>query len=173
MNKQEKDIIVNKLAEKLNGSSFIYLTDTSRLSANDTNRLRRDFFKVGVEMSVVKNTLVKRAMEQSEKDFSAMYEALVGNTAVLLSDNVKAPAKAIKNFRKKTDKPLLKAAYIDSDVFIGDNNLDALIEFKSKEDLVGEIVGLLQSPAKNVLSALLSGKSTIGGLIKTLQEKNN
>lgn len=173
MNQNEKNKIVEKLTTSFNNSDFIYLTDSSRMSAGETNKLRREFHKNGVSMNVVKNTLIKRAMEASEKDFSEMYISLKGNTAVLISENLKAPALTIKNFRKKTDRPLLKSAYIDSDVFLGDESLVALSELKSKEDLVGEVIGLLQSPAKNVLSALLSGKTTIGGLIKTLQEKNN
>jgi len=173
MNQTEKNKIVEELTSSFNASDFIYLTDSSSMSAGDTNKLRREFTKNGVKMSVVKNTLIKRAMEASEKDFSEMYVALKGNTAVLLSDNLKAPALTIKNFRKKSKRPLLKSAFIDSDVFLGDESLVALSELKSKEDLIGEVVGLLQSPAKNVLSALLSGKDTIGGVIKALQEKNN
>lgn len=173
MNQIEKNKIVDKLTTKLNNSDFVYLTDASGMSAGDTNKLRREFHKNGVEMSVVKNTLIKRAMEASEKDFSEMYVSLKGNTAILISENLKAPALTIKNFRKKSDRPTLKSAFIDSDVFLGDESLVALSELKSKEDLIGEVIGLLQSPAKNVLSALLSGKDTIGGLIKALEEKNN
>ncbi len=173
MKREEKNEIINSLVAKLNATSNIYITDSSGLSAANTNKLRREFFKNGVEMQVIKNTFIKRAMEASDKDYSEMFPALIGNSAVLFSENMKAPALTIKAFRKKTDKPQLKAAYIDSDVFIGDNNLEALTLLKSRDELVGEIVGLLQSPAKNVLSALLSGKNTIGGLIKTLQDKNN
>ncbi len=173
MNQQEKNKIVEELTSTFNNSDFIYLADSSSMNALDTNKLRREFNKQGVVMRVIKNTLIKRAMEASDKDFTEMYDTLKGNTAVLISENLKAPAQTIKNFRKKSDRPLLKSAYIDSDVFLGDESLKALSELKSKEDLIGEVIGLLQSPTSNVLSALLSGKNTIGGIVKALQDKNN
>ncbi len=174
MNKQEKGLIVAELVETFNNNSFVYLADTDGLSATDTNIFRRLLFENGVSMRMVKNKLLKIAMDQSDKDFSELVTVLKGTTCVMTAENVKAPANSIKKFREKSDKPLLKGAWVDSSVFIGDDQLLALINLKSKEDLIGEVIGLLQSPAKNVISALQSNAGQkIAGLVKTLSERNN
>lgn len=171
MNKEQKAEIVEILAQKLNECKFVYLTDVSSLNAAKTSELRREFFKGGIEMEVAKNTLIKKAIEKSDKEFGGLIDSLKGNTALLFSPDSKSPAKIIKDFRKDKDKPYLKGAYIDSDIFIGDDQLDALIKLKSRNELIGEVIGLLQSPAQNVISALQSGGGKIAGIVKTLSER--
>lgn len=164
--------MIQDLATQLEGASVLYITDTAELNAEQTSNLRRECFKKGVKLNVVKNTLLKKAMDKVEgKDYSELESVLAGPTAIMLSDTGNLPAKLIKQFRKKSKKPALKGAWIDEAVYIGDNQLDALIDIKSKEELLGEVIGLLQSPAKNVISALKSGGNTIAGLVKALQEK--
>lgn len=173
MNKQEKELVIEELKEKFDQSQYIYFTDASSMTVAQVNKLRRMCHQEGIEMKVVKNTLARIAMEQLSEDrkFSAVFSALEGPTAIMLTADAKAPAKLIKEFRKDGTKPALKAAYIDSDVFFGDESLDALIKLKSKQELIGEIILILQSPAKNVVSALQSGGQTIAGLVKTLEER--
>jgi large subunit ribosomal protein L10 len=171
MNREQKAEIVATLTQKLNECNFIYLTDVSTLDAQKTNQLRREFFKGGIEMEVAKNTLIEKAIEQSDKNFGNLVDVLKGNTALLFSTDSKTPAKIIKDFRKKDTKPALKGAYIDSDIFIGDDQLESLIALKSKNELIGEVIGLLQSPAQNVISALKSGGGKIAGIVKTLSER--
>jgi large subunit ribosomal protein L10 len=171
MNREQKAEIVATLTQKLNECNFIYLTDVSTLDAQKTNQLRREFFKGGIEMEVAKNTLIEKAIEQSDKNFGNLVDVLKGNTALLFSTDSKTPAKIIKDFRKKDTKPALKGAYIDSDIFIGDDQLESLIALKSKNELIGEVIGLLQSPAQNVISALKSGGGNIAGIVKTLSER--
>jgi large subunit ribosomal protein L10 len=174
MNKQEKDKTIELLREKFDSNSYIYFTDASAMTVEQVNKLRRLCFQKGIEMTVVKNTLARKAMESlgAERNFSPVYAALEGPTAIMLTDIANAPAKLMKEFRGKDGKkPILKAAYIDSDVIFGDENLDMLIALKSKHELIGDIIMLLQSPAKNVISALKSSGSTIAGLVKTLQER--
>lgn len=171
MNREQKAEIVAALTQKLNECNFIYLTDVSTLDAHKTNQLRREFFKGGIEMEVAKNTLIEKAIENSDKNFGNLVDVLKGNTALLFSGDSKSPAKIIKDFRKKDAKPALKGAYIDSDIFIGDEQLDSLIALKSKNELIGEVIGLLQSPAQNVISALKSGGGKIAGIVKTLSER--
>lgn len=173
MNKQEKDKVIDELTEKFDKNSFIYFTDASAMTVEQVTKLRRICFQQGIEMTVVKNTLARKAMERlgQERGFEPVFKALEGPTAIMLTTSASAPAKLIKEFRKDGKKPALKAAYIDTDVYFGEESLDVLIALKSKEQLVGEIVMLLQSPAKNVISALLSGGQTIAGLVKTLQER--
>jgi len=173
MNREEKNAEIAVLTERFKASNCMYLADTSSIGAIDTNSFRRELFKNGVEMLVAKNTLILKAMRNSGKEFGELEGALKGTTAILFSENMKAPAQVILKFRKKGTKPALKGAYIDSAVFIGDNQLLALSTLKSKEDLVGEIVGLLQSPARNVISALQSGGGKIAGILKTLSERSN
>jgi large subunit ribosomal protein L10 len=143
----------------------------SGLNAGDTSDLRRACFKANVSLSVVKNTLLAKAMEASDKDFGDMPSILKGNSSIMFSETGNAPAKVIKTFRKKAKLPLLKGAYVEESVFIGDEQLDVLVDIKSKEELIGEIVGLLQSPAKNVVSALKSSGGKLAGILKTLSEK--
>ena len=171
MTREEKSQVIETLTAQLSDNANIYLADISGLNAGSTTNLRRACFKAGVQLEVVKNTLLKKAMESSDKDFGDLTEVLKGNTSIMFSETGNAPAKVIKEFRKKSDKPLLKGAYIQESIYVGDDQLDSLVELKSKEELVGEIIGLLQSPAKNVISALKSGGSTIAGLVKTLSER--
>ena len=173
MNKTEKEIIVNDLAEKIAQYNFVYLTDCSDMSANTVNSLRRDLFKKGIVMQVAKNTLIRKAIEQSGKNYGDFIGALKGSSSLFFSEDAKTPAKAIKDFRKKDTRPALKAAYIDSDVFIGEESLELLLNIKSKEELIGEVISLLQSPMSTVLGQLKSGGTTIAGLVKTLSERES
>jgi large subunit ribosomal protein L10 len=172
MNKEEKHDLVLALTEQMKEYGNFYITDTSNLTVAKINNIRRKCFESDITIQVAKNSLIKKAMEASEGDYTEMYDVLKGSSSILFSKSATAPAKLIKQLRKSgSEKPIIKAAYIDSAVFIGDNQLDTLINLKSKEQLVGEIIGLLQSPAKNVISALQSGGNTIAGLVKTLQER--
>ncbi|MGB5941425.1 MAG: 50S ribosomal protein L10 [Leeuwenhoekiella sp.] len=171
MTREEKSKVIEDLTAQLGNNTNIYLADISGLNADTTSRLRRACFKAGVQLAVVKNTLLAKAMESSEKDFGELPSILKGNTSIMLSETGNAPAKVIKDFRKKSDKPLLKGAFIEEAIYVGDDQLDALVNIKSREELIGDIVTLLQSPAKNVISALKSGGSTIAGLVKTLSER--
>ena len=171
MTREEKSQVIEKLTAELSGAKTLYLTDTAGLNAKDTSALRRACFKADIRLSVVKNTLLLKAMEASDKEFGDLKEVLKGNTSLMFSEAGNAPAKVIKDFRKKSDKPVLKGAYIEESVYIGDDQIDALVAIKSKEELIGEIITLLQSPAKNVISGLKSGGGTLAGIIKTLSEK--
>ena len=171
MTREEKSQVIENLTTQLSDNPIIYLTDISGLDAEITSNLRRACFKAGVKLAVVKNTLLAKAMESSDKDFGELSETLKGNTSLMFSETGNAPAKVIKAFRKKSEKPLLKGAFIEEAVYIGDDQLDRLVDIKSKEELIGDIIGLLQSPAKNVISALKSGGSTLSGIVKTLSER--
>ncbi len=171
MTREAKAQAIEELKEILTDNATIYLADISDLNASQTSDLRRDCFKNGVQLQVVKNTLLKKAMESSDKEFEELYETLKGNTSILTAGQANAPAKVIKSFRKKADRPILKGAWIEESCYVGDDQLDALVAIKSKEELLGEIVTLLQSPAKNVLSALQSGKNTVSGIVKALSER--
>jgi large subunit ribosomal protein L10 len=171
MTREEKSKVIENLTAQLSDNPIIYLADISGLDALSTSNLRRACFKAGVRLSVVKNTLLAKAMEVSDKDFGELSGTLKGNTSLMFSETGNAPAKIIKEFRKKSEKPLLKGAYIEESIYVGDHLLDNLVDIKSKEELLGEIIGLLQSPAKNVISALKSGGNTIAGLVKTLSER--
>ena len=171
MTREEKSEIIQDLTAKLADNANVYVADISGLNAGNTSDLRRACFKANVSLEVVKNTLLAKAMEASDKDFGDLPSTLKGNTSIMFSETGNAPAKVIKAFRKKADRPLLKGAYVEEAIFIGDDQLDALVDIKSKEELLGEIIGLLQSPAKNVVSALKSGGSKLSGILKTLSEK--
>ncbi|BAU55431.1 MULTISPECIES: 50S ribosomal protein L10 [Mucilaginibacter] len=171
MNKEEKHELVASLAEQMKEYGNFYITDTANLTVAKVNHIRRQCFESDITMQVAKNSLIKKAMETIGGDFSPMYDVLKGSSSILFSKSSTAPAKLIKKLRKKGEKPILKAAYIDASIFVGDNQLDTLINLKSKEQLVGEIIGLLQSPAKNVISALQSGGNILAGVVKTLQER--
>lgn len=171
MTREQKANVIQDLTATLSENSTIYLADISGLNAQDTSNLRRACFKANVKMSVVKNTLLSKAMEASEKDFGELPELLKGNTSIMLSEVANAPAKVIENFRKKSEKPVLKGAYIEEAIYVGDDQVQALSNIKSKEEMIGEIMGLLQSPAKNVVSALKSGGGKIAGILKTLSER--
>ena len=171
MTREEKSKVIEDLTGKLTDNNIIYLADISGLNAMQTSNLRRACFKANVNLAVVKNTLLAKAMEKAEKDFGELPETLKGNTSLMLSDTGNAPAKVIKQFRKGSEKPILKGAYVEEAVYVGDDQLENLVNIKSKEELIGEIIGLLQSPAKNVISALQSGGGTLHGILKTLGEK--
>jgi len=171
MNKEEKHELVASLAEQMKEYGNFYITDTANLTVAKVNHIRRQCFESNITMQVAKNSLIKKAMETIGGDFTPMYDVLKGSSSILFSKSSTAPAKLIKQLRKKGEKPILKAAYIDASIFVGDNQLDTLINLKSKEQLVGEIIGLLQSPAKNVISALQSGGNILAGVVKTLQER--
>lgn len=171
MTREEKSQVIESLTAQLSENPNIYLADISGLDSGSTTNLRRACFKAGVQLAVVKNTLLKKAMESSEKDFGELTGILKGNTSLMFSETGNAPAKVIKEFRKKSDRPLLKGAYIQESIYVGDNQLDSLVELKSKDELIGEIIGLLQSPAKNVVSALKSSGGKLAGIVKTLSEK--
>jgi large subunit ribosomal protein L10 len=171
MTREEKSQVIEELTAQLADNANIYLTDISGLDAATTSNLRRACFKSNVKLAVVKNTLLAKAMEASDKDFGELPETLKGNTSVMYAETGNAPAKVIKEFRKKSEKPLLKGAFIEEAIYVGDELLDTLVDIKSKEELLGEIITLLQSPAKNVISALKSGGGTIAGIVKTLSER--
>ena len=171
MTKQEKHEIVEKLSQKLNENSIFYLADISELDAESSSKLRRLAFKRDVSLNVVKNTLLRKALEAAEGSYEEFYDVLKGNTSIMFSEVGNAPAKLIEEFRKKSDRPILKGAYIEEAICIGDDKVKALTEIKSKEELIGDIITLLQSPAKNVVSALQSGGNTISGLVKALSER--
>lgn len=172
MTREEKSKYIEDLAAKLSESGVFYLTDTAGLTVDVVNQLREKCFKSSIELRVVKNTLLRKAMERIEgTDYSELYGVLSGPTAIMFSEVGNAPAKLIKDFRKKNEKPLLKGAFVDHSIFTGDASLDSLVALKSKNELIGEIIGLLQSPAKNVISGLQSGGNTLAGILKTLSEK--
>jgi large subunit ribosomal protein L10 len=173
MNTQQKAQIVESLTQLLQQYDVVYLADIGGFNAEKTSDFRRECFKSGIIVEVVKNTLLIKAMEKSGKDFSELMTVAKGETSILLSETANAPARLIKEFRKKRnhEKPLLKGAYAQECTYLGNEQLDALVNIKSRLELIGDIIGLLQSPAKNVLSALQSGGNTIAGLVKTLSER--
>jgi large subunit ribosomal protein L10 len=171
MTREEKATVIQDLTAQLAENTTIYLADISGLDASTTSDLRRACFKANIKLSVVKNTLLSKAMEASDKEFGELPDVLIGNTSLMFSETGNGPAKLIKTFRKKGNKPLLKGAFIEEAIFVGDDKLDTLVSIKSKEEMIGEIIGLLQSPAKNVISGLKSGGGKLAGILKTLSEK--
>jgi len=173
MTREEKSQVIEDLTAKLTEGTTIYLADISGLNALQTSNLRRACFKANIKLAVVKNSLLEKAMEKSDKDFGELPSTLKGNTSIMMSDTGNAPAKLIKEFQKKSksDKPLLKGAYVEEAIFVGEDQLNILVNIKSKEELIGEIITILQSPAKNVVSALQSGGQKLSGILKTLSEK--
>ena len=171
MTREEKSQVIQDLTGKLADNPVIYLADISGLNATDTSNLRRACFKANVKLAVVKNTLLAKAMDSSDKDFGELPNVLKGNTSLMMANTGNAPAKVIKAFRKANEKPILKGAYVEEAVYVGDDQLDNLVNIKSKEEVIGDIIGLLQSPAKNVISALQSGGGKIHGILQTLSEK--
>ncbi len=173
MTRAEKTTAIAELKEKFSNNSFFYLTDSSTLTVDQVNKLRGLCFEKGVEMKVVKNTLAIKALEDApeEKGYAQLFDSLKGPTAIMFTETANAPAKIIEEFRKGHERPILKAAYIDTSVYVGDDQVKALAALKSKEELIGEIISLLQSPAKTVISSLQSGGSTIMGLLKALEER--
>jgi large subunit ribosomal protein L10 len=171
MTKQEKIQEIEDLTTEISAVKNLYLTDIAGLDAVQTTALRRACFNANIKLSVVKNTLLAKAMDASEKDFGELQSVLKGNTSLMFSEAGNSPAKLIKDFRKKSDKPLLKGAYIEESIYIGDDQIDFLESIKSKDELIGEVITILQSPAKNVILALQSGVSNISGILKTLSER--
>lgn len=172
MNKQEKNQVIDALATEIADKKNFYLADTSTLTGIKVNQFRRDCFEKKVEVRVVKNTLLQKALEKSANpEFTAIYDTLVGNTAIMFCEQPSDPARVMKKFRGEGSKPALKAAFIEQSVYIGDSQLDFLSALKTKNELIGEIIGLLQSPAKNVIGALQSGKNKLSGIVKTLSER--
>lgn len=173
MRKDEKAQVIEELAEKLASNPHFYLTDISALTSDKTSKLRRMCFNKNISLLVVKNTLLQKAMERSEgKDYSELFSTLKGSTAVMFSESSSEPAKLIKEFRNQGNtKPILKAAYVEESSYIGDEQLDALAAIKSKNELIADIIAILQSPAKNVVSALQSSGGKLAGIVKTLSER--
>lgn len=171
MTREEKATVIKDLTAQLADNTTIYLADISGLDAATTSDLRRACFKANIKLSVVKNTLLEKAMEASDKEFGELPGVLKGNTSLMFSETGNGPAKLIKTFRKKSNKPLLKGAFVEEAVFVGDDMLDTLVSIKSKEEVIGDIIALLQSPAKNVISGLKSGGGKLAGILKTLSEK--
>jgi large subunit ribosomal protein L10 len=173
MTKDKKTTEIAALKEMFEANAFFYIADASTMTVEKVNMFRRACYDKGVTMKVAKNTLIRKALESlpAEKNYSGIFDTLHGPTAVLFSEVGNVPARLLKDFRVENDKPLLKAAYIDGSSYIGDDQIETLVKLKSKEELVGEIIGLLQSPASNLISALKSGGGTIAGLLKTLEER--
>jgi large subunit ribosomal protein L10 len=173
MRKEEKNQLVDVLVEKLNNSQIIYLTDISDLNATDTSNLRRQCFKRDIRLSVVKNTLLRLAMEKSKKNLEGFYGILNGPTSLMFAETGNGPAKLIKELRRTSGKPVLKGAFVEEMTYLGDDQLDFLVNIKSRDELLADLIGLLQSPAKNVISALQSGSRNLTGILKTLSEKED
>jgi len=173
MNKTEKTQLISELSDKFSNSEYFYLTDFISLSVEQVNKFRRLCYDNNVEFKVVKNTLIKKALEKhaEEKGYEALYEHLKGSTGIMFAQTGNVPARLLQEFRRNNDKPVLKAAYINSAVFVGDDQIDTLKALKSREELIGDIILLLQSPAKTVISSLSYGKNTLAGLLKTLEER--
>ena len=171
MNKQEKNELIDVLNNMLEENKNFYLADISGLTAEESSSLRRLCYKQNVSLQVVKNTLLKKAFDKNDVDFSQLDDILKGNTSIMFAEEAKAPASVIKTFRKKSDKPVLKAAHIEEEFYIGDTNLSLLAQLKSKNELIGDIITLLQSPAKNVISSLQSSSKKLSGIVKALSER--
>ena len=173
MRREEKDVIIQDLAQKLNDSKHFYLTDISALNAEETSNLRRKCFEKEISLLVVKNTLLRKAMEKSEGDFNDLFDVLKDSTSIMFCETGNTPAKLIKDMRKTMEKPLLKAAFVEESIYIGDDQLEALSNIKSKEELLGDLAMLLQSPASNLVSALAASGSKLAGALKTMSEQEN
>jgi large subunit ribosomal protein L10 len=172
MRREDKNVIIDKLSEQINQYPHFYLADTSTLNAADTSNLRRKCFDKEIKLVVVKNTLLRKALERCEKaDFSPLFDTLNGSTSVMFTEVGNVPAKLIKDFRKTKDRPVLKAAFVEESFYIGDNQLEALATLKSKNELVADVIALLQSPVKKVVSQLQSAPNTLAGVVKTLSER--
>jgi large subunit ribosomal protein L10 len=173
MTREEKTVAIEELKEELGNSSFFYLTDSSTLTVAKINKFRRMCFEKGITVKVAKNTLIKKALENEpeSKGYAALFGSLHGPTTILISSNPKAPAKLLEEFRKTEERPLLKAAYIDSSVYIGDDQLATLVKLKSKEEMIGEIIGLLQSPGRRLASQITASGSKVAGIVKALAER--
>jgi len=173
MTREEKNKFIEDLDILLSENKNFYLADVSGLTAEESSDLRRLCFKRDVSLRVVKNTLLKKAMERNDANFEDFYQTLSGNTSIMVTEVANSPAKIIKEFRKKHNKPILKAAMIENCFYLGDENLESLVELKSKEELIAEIISLLQSPAKNVISSLQSAGNKLSGIVTALKEKGD
>ena len=173
MTREEKNTIIDSLSESIKSENHFYLADTSELNAADTSLLRRKCFEKNIRLLVVKNTLLKKAFEKAGGEYDELYPVLKDSTSIIFSEIGNVPAKLIKEFRKKHEKPVLKAAFVEESVYIGEDQLDVLSSLKSKEELIADVIALLQSPLKTVLSQLNSGGQTLTGVLKTLSEKEN
>jgi len=173
MKKEDKSNVIEQIVSTVEAYNCFYVTDITALNAGQTSKLRRNCFKEDIKLVVVKNTLLKKALDSLNTDFEQLYQVLKGNSALMFSNSSNAPAKLIKSFAKEYKVPVLKAAYVEESFYIGPDQLEALIHIKSKNELIGEVIGLLQSPAKNVVSALQSGGNILHGVLKTLGEKEN
>jgi large subunit ribosomal protein L10 len=171
MKKEQKSVLVENVYKELQAYPNLYVTDISGLNAANTSKLRRTCFRRNVKLIMVKNTLLKKALEKLDTDYTDLHIALKGTTAIMLSEVNNVPAQLIKEFRKSSDKPILKGAYVEESFYIGDNQLDALVSIKSKNQLIADVIAMLQSPIQNVLGALQSAPNTIGGIVKTLEER--
>jgi large subunit ribosomal protein L10 len=171
MKKEDKDKIIESLVEKIDAYKNFYLADISELDATDTSALRRKCFEKQIKVEVVKNTLLKKALERCTGNYEELYGVLKNPTSIMFTEAANVPAKLIKEFRKTHKKPVLKAAYVEESVYVGENQLEALVNIKSKYEVIGDVIGMLQSPAKNVVSALQSGGGKLAGIVKTLSEK--
>jgi len=171
MRKEEKNQLVDSITELLNNNPTIYITDISTLNAEATSNLRRLCFKRNIKLTVVKNTLLKRAMEKSNKNLEELYPVLKGSTSLMFAEAGNAPAKLIKEFRKNLEKPSLKGAYVEEVSYLGNDQLEMLINVKTKNELIGDLIALLQSPPKQVISGLQSGGQKLTGILKALSEK--
>lgn len=172
MTREEKAKAIDELVDVLTNTGVVYLADTSELDAEATSKLRRQCFNKQIKLQVVKNTLLIKAMERVEgKNFGEMPSTVKGSTSLMIAEAGNAPAKLIKEFRKNADKPILKSAYVEEAVFVGDNMIETLVSLKSKNELIADVIAILQSPAKTVVSQLQSSGNTIAGLVKTLQER--
>lgn len=172
MTREEKAKYIDDLAAELRDANVFYLADTAELTVEVVNNLRRRCFQSNIRMRVVKNALLQKAFDKVEgKNFSELEGTLAGATSIMFAEVGNVPAKLIQEFRKKSEKPVLKGAYIDEAIFVGDNQLEALANLKSREELIGDIIGLLQSPAKNVVSGLKGAGGKLAGILKTLEER--
>jgi len=172
MKKEEKGLIISKIADAIKEYGCFYVVETAGLDAEKTSALRRECFKSDVKLMVVKNTLLHKALETLDGSYDELYPALKGASSLMLANVGNAPAKLIKSFRKKDDVlPRLKAAYVEETIYVGEDQLETLANIKSKNELIADVVALLQSPAKNVISALQSGGNTIHGILETLSKK--
>jgi large subunit ribosomal protein L10 len=173
MRREEKDVIIENLAQRLNDTKHFYLTDISELNAEETSNLRRKCFEKEISLLVVKNTLLRKAMEKSEGAYDDLYDVLKDSTSIMFCETGNTPAKLIKELRKTMERPLIKAAFVEESIYIGDDQLEALSKIKSKDELLGDLLMLLQSPATSLVSALASSGNKMAGALKTLSEKEN
>lgn len=171
MKRSTKGSIIEELTAEINNASNFYLADISDFNAEDTYKLRKVCFENKVTLKVVKNSLLKKAFQASDKDLTELEGLLKQNTSIMISETANAPAKVIETFRKTNDKPILKGAYVQESIYVGDNQLKTLSSIKSKEELLGDIINILQSPIKTVISSLQSGPQTLSGLVKALGDR--